>query len=292
MPSIAVLKQLVRERTSRKDAFRQPEPDLVMEDAAHVTAFHEAGKEHGVMAPVYLFHAAHVSEIVRPGDTVLDLGCGPANQLSLIARLNPDVHFTGVDLSQEMLTRASDNLAAQGIRNVELQHGDITKLSSFDACSVDAIISTVVLHHLPNEDSLFSCFSEVSRVLKPGGGLYLADFGHLKTEAAIRYFAHRYEDIQPVLYTADYLNSLRAAFEFATWRAAWSRHLHDFGMLYSTFLMPHMVAAKSPTQRALPGELLDRLKAIFQAMPDYHRTDLKDLATFFRLGGLRSPKFW
>lgn len=292
MPSIAVLKQLLRETTSRKDAFRQPEPDLVMEDAAQVASFHEAGKEHGVMAPVYLFHAAHVSEIVRPGNTVVDLGCGPANQLGLIARLNPDVHFIGVDLSHEMLTRAGDNLAARGIQNVELQHGDITKLGSFDACSVDAVISTVVLHHLPDEDSLFSCFSEISRALKPGAGLYLVDFGHLKTEAAIKYFAYQYEDRQPDLFTVDYLNSLRAAFETATWREGWNRHLHDFGMLYSTFLVPYMVAAKSPIRRALPGDLLDQLNAIFQAMPDYHKTDLKDLATFFRLGGLRSPKFW
>jgi arsenite methyltransferase len=289
MPSIPVIKQLLHEVTSRKDAFRVPEPDLVMEDTAQVASFHEAGRENGVMAPVYLFQAAQVCEVIRPGDTVLDLGCGPANQLGLIARLNPEVRFIGVDLSDEMLVMAERNLRDWGITNVTLQRGDITDLSMFRPVSVDAVISTVVVHHLPDEAALFRCFAEVQRVLKPAGGLYMVDFGHLKTEAAIRYFAHQYEDRQPGIFTVDYLNSLRAAFEMTTWREGWSRYLKDFGDLFSTFVVPYMVAAKGPTRRTLPPDLLKRLNEVYRGMPAYHRADFKDLVTFFRLGGLRTP---
>lgn len=291
MPSLPVIKQLLREVASRKDAFRVPEPDLVMEDEAQVASFHEAGRADGVMAPVYLFHAAQVSEVVKAGDTVVDLGCGPANQLGLVARLNPEVKFTGVDLSAEMLEMAGHNLQANGITNVTLRHGDITDLKDFAAGSADAVMSTVVLHHLPDIDAFFRCFSEVRRLLKPGGGLYLVDFAHLKTEAAIYHFAHQYQDRQPPIFTIDYLNSLRAAFELTTWREGWSRYLKELGSIHSTFMVPYMVAVKSQVRRSLSAETLSRLHEVYRSMPAYHQTDLKDLVTFFRFGGLRSPRF-
>lgn len=266
-----------------------PEPNLIMDDADQVASFHEAGRPEGVMAPLYLFHSIQVCEVIKPGDTVIDLGCGPANQLGLIAGLNPDVNFIGVDLSDEMLGMAEHNLQSKGIQNVTLKRGDITDLNMFEARSADAVMTTVVLHHLPNEASLYRCFSEVERVLKPGGGLYLVDFAHLKTEAAIRYFAYQYEGKQPEIFAIDYLNSLRAAFELPTWRAAWSKHLKDFGDLHSTFMVPYMVAAKSPARRKLPDTLLGQLTKLYQRMPTYQRTDFDDLATFFRFGGLKSP---
>lgn len=288
MPTLHVIAQLLREVASSKNAFRVPEPSLVMEDPAQVASFHKAGSEEGVMAPVYLFHAAQISEVIRPGDRVLDLGCGPANQLGLIARLNQDVHFTGMDLSDEMLAMARHNLESRNISNVEFQHGDITELSMFSASTLDAVISTVVLHHLPDEAALFRCFAEVARVLKPRGGLYLVDFGHLKTEVAIRHFAHQYQDRQPKLFTADYLNSLRAAFEIETWREGHNRYLSNSGKFYTTFLVPYMVAIKSDSRRKLPDRLQRDLQTLRGSLPLYHQKDIKDLITFFRLGGLRT----
>lgn len=289
MPSLPVLRQLFREVTSRKNSWRIPEPNLIMEDAEQVASFHEAGRADGVMAPLYLFHSVQVCEVIKPGDTVIDLGCGPANQLGLIAALNPDVDFIGVDLSEEMLGMAERNLQTKGIKNVTLRRGDITDLCMFDANSADAVMTTVVLHHLPDEAALFRCFSEVQRVLKPDGGLYLVDFAHLKTEAAIHYFAYQYEGRQPEVFAVDYLNSLRAAFELTTWHEGLSKYLVDFGDLHSTFMVPYMVAVKSPARRALSDVMRKRLNEIYRRMPTYQQTDFKDLATFFRLGGLKSP---
>ncbi|MCB1952322.1 MAG: class I SAM-dependent methyltransferase [Zoogloeaceae bacterium] len=99
---------------------------------------------------------------------MLDLGCGQANQPGLVARLSPDMNFVGVDLSPEILDRGRHDLNAHATYNVSLNHGNITALTMLGAADVDAVMSTMVLHHLPDEQTLFRCFSEVRRVLKPG----------------------------------------------------------------------------------------------------------------------------
>lgn len=286
MPSLPVLKILLRELVDPSNSPRLPEPSLVMDDAAQVAAYRQAGKEGNVMTPVYLFHCAQICDVIKPGDTVLDLGCGPANQLAMIARLNPGVRFIGLDLSDEMLSQAHETVRRQGLGNVSLRKGDITCLEGFADASVDAVFSTLVLHHLADSAQLECTFQEVDRILKSSGGLYLMDFGHLKTEAAIHYFAHQYADRQPELFTLDYLNSLRAAFHLTDWRAAYRRHLRHRGRMIATFLVPYMVAIKSPARRILPTSLRDELSALYRQLPPHHRTDFNDLRIFFRLGGL------
>lgn len=291
MPSLPVIKQFITELVSRRDAFRVPEPNLVMDDPAQVAGFYEAGLEGGVMAPVYLFHALNVTEVVKPGDTVLDLGCGPANQLAMVARLNPESRFLGLDLSAEMLDRAHARVETQELANVSLRNEDITRLDSIADASVDAIFSTVVLHQLPDVDAFDAVFRQVARVLKPGGGLYLVDFGHLKTERAIDYFAHQYADRQPEIFTRDYHNSLRAAFDYADWQRAQRTHLADRARLYSTFGMPFMVAVKSAVRHRPDAPQRAELIQLYRAMPRWHQRDFNDLQTMFRLGGLKLSRF-
>lgn len=293
MPSSAMLKQVFAELVATRDAPRVPEPNLVMDDPAQVVAFREAGLENGVMAPVYLFHAANVSSVVRPGETVLDLGCGPANQLAMIARLNPDTRFVGLDLSDEMLGYAEGRVRADGLSNVTLQRQDITRLDAFADASVDAVYSTVVLHHLPDVAAFDAVFRQVARVLRPGGGLYLVDFGHLKTERAIHYFAQQYADRQPALFTRDYHASLRAAFDVADWRRAHAAHLGGLGRFCRMRPLPYMVCVKSPLRQAIPDATRRQLRALYDALPAWHKTDYGDLHSLFRLGGLKvgwSPK--
>lgn len=286
MPSPAVLLTLVREMVTSDRSPRVPEPDLVMDDAEKVAAYTSAGREDGVMAPVYLFHTAHMCEIVRPGDTVIDLACGPATQLAQVARLNPDVRFVGVDLSSPMLDRAREHLKALGLTNVELRHGDISELSSFPDASIDAVVSSMALHHLPTPALLEKTFGQVKRVLRSGGGIYMADFGHLRSEKSINYFAYQYADRQAELFTLDYLYSLKAAFSVDDFRSA-NAILGDSAKLYRTIGAPYMVVLKSARRRQVPGSLVEALIALREAMPSHHKTDFQDLKRFFALSGLR-----
>lgn len=287
MPSVAVIRTLLREITTVKRAPRVPEPDLIMDEPSKVAAYNQAGRIDGVMAPVYLFHCAQICEVIRPGDFVVDLACGPANQLALVARLNPEVRFLGIDLSEPMLARARELATSQGLGNVEFRHQDISKLESIPDRSADAVMTTMALHHLPTAAHLQATFAEIGRILKPGSGLYLVDFGRLKSKRSMQYFAHQYADRQPELFTVDYLNSLRAAFSFDDFRAA-ATALIGKGQLHSTFLSPYMIAFKSHTRRDHDPVLLARLRELMTALPAHHRTDLGDLMTFFALGGLKS----
>ncbi|MDO9583036.1 MAG: class I SAM-dependent methyltransferase [Desulfomicrobium sp.] len=288
MPSLALIQTFLREVLLRDRVERKVEPDLVMDDPEKVAAFTRAGREDGVMAPVYLFHCAQVCEVVRPGDTVLDLGCGPGTQLAMVARLNPQARFIGMDLSLEMLDKAKAYFDEQGLTNITLHQGDITNLSDFAAQSIDAVMSTVVLHHLPDIQALERVFSEVARVLKPDGGMYIVDFGRLKSDKSIEYFAHQYADRQPELFTLDYLYSLQAAFTKDDFHVVAEKHLPGRAQVFSTFLMPFMVAIKSPSRRKQNDDLTAKLEELKSRMPEYHKRDLKDLRMLFRLSGLRT----
>jgi len=282
MPSLNLIKTVIRELVTSERSQRVTEPDLVMDDPENVAAYVEAGREHAVMAPVYLFHCANVCEVIRPGDTVVDLACGPANQLAMVARLNPATRFIGVDLSTPMLERARELIARQGLTNVEFRHGDITDLSSFADKSVDAVMSTMALHHLPTLDMLCKTYAEVARILKDGGGVYMVDFGHLKAARSIDYFAYQYADRQPQLFTEDYYNSLRAAFYPGDFRHA-VKPLTGRATLYSTIGLPFMMALKSAPRRGADPDLAAELQRMQQQLPEWHKHDFSDLRRHFGL---------
>jgi SAM-dependent methyltransferase len=288
MPSLPVLKVLLRELVTQERVPRVPEPDLVMDDPDKVAAFTRAGREDGVMAPVYLYHCAQVCEIVKPGDRVVDLGCGPATQLGMIARLNPDSQFLGVDFSDEMLERARNHVAAEGLTNVQFHKADMTQLGFLADSSVDAVYSTVALHHLPNLDALMRTFAEIGRVLRPGGGLYIVDFGRLKSRKSIEYFAYQYADRQPELFTLDYLYSLNAAFTARDFRDAASAHLRGRAQVFTTFIAPFMVAVKSPARREPSAALRNQLREMRGRLPKHHQVDVGDLVSWFGMSGLKS----
>lgn len=287
MPSAQLIQTVVREMFTRERSERVTEPDLVMDDPENVAAYVEAGREHAVMAPVYLFHCANICEVIRPGDTVVDLACGPANQLAMVARLNPETKFIGVDLSEPMLERARDLIERQGLKNVEFRHGDITDLSFFADRSIDAVMSTMALHHLPTFDLLCRTYAEVARILKQGGGVYMVDFGHLKSKRSIDYFAYQYADRQPALFTEDYYNSLHAAFYPDDFRKA-VQPLEGRARLYSTIGLPFMMALKSAPRRSMAeaGELAAQLARMKKNLPEWHKADYADLIRHFRLNGM------
>src|SRR5690242_18416042 len=160
MSKLSLMPALCRETFGSRTLPREPEPQLIMDGEEQVAAYASAARSDGAMAAGYLFHTARISMVLRGCRSVVDLGCGPATQLSQIAALNSDIHFTGVDLSQRMLDDAGKHIAHLGLDNIELIHDDICSLESIDDHSVDGVISTLALHHLPSEHHLRNCLKQ------------------------------------------------------------------------------------------------------------------------------------
>jgi arsenite methyltransferase len=290
MPRLSMAPVFLREWLGPRLFPREPEPALVMDDPEQVAAYDYASRIDGVMAAAYLFHSARASQVISSCTTVLDLGCGPAVQLGQIAALNPYVQFIGVDLSGPMLERAGKLIAEKGLTNVRCRRDDITTLSTIESQSVDGVISTMVMHHLPTSEHLHWCFSQIARVLKPGGALYVVDFGRLKCLPSVLYFAYQNAKHQPHLFSLDFERSLRAAFLPEDFEQALRHSLAGRARVYSTYKVPFLVLIKSE-DRPLTPDVIAHLKAMRDGLPRRYRRDLDDLRTFFSLGGLREDPF-
>jgi len=289
LAGLSMTAHLLLERLSpRAPLPRVPEPELVMNDDARNAAFEAVGREDGTLAFIHLYQALQITPLVRPGDQVLDLGCGPANQLVQIARINPATHFVGLDASQAMLDRARETIRRCGIANAESIRGDMTTLSQFGDAAFDAVISTMSLHHLQDEVALARTMQAVRRVLKAGGALYLIDFGRCKHKVTQRFFAHERRDSQPEAFTRDYMNSLRAAFsvdELARAVQVFDRRLSRF----QTALTPFMILFKTPPRRQ-PDQTNRRMaRTLYSGLSAAQRYDFDRFARWFRLGGLALP---
>lgn len=110
------------------------------------------------------------------GMVVLDAGSGMGELTRLLAgRVGPDGRADGVDLSAELVDRAS--AAAADIDNVAYRVGDITSLP-FEDRTFDAAYSERVFIHLADPAA---AMRELWRVLRPGGRLVIVDPDHLRT---------------------------------------------------------------------------------------------------------------
>ena len=285
-----LVRTLAREAWLREAIVRVPEP-MEMNERAQVDAYADAGgQDDGIMAVSNLFHAAHASARIADCSHVVDLGCGPATQLVRIAQFNPAIRFTGVELAENMLERARQHVASSGVDNVEIVQGDMTRLDAFEEHSVDGVISTMTLHHLPSVECLGACFQSVRRVLRVGGALYLADFGRLKSAASVRFFAHMHESSLPPVVVTDYELSMGAAFSPAEYRELLPLLGVDRIALNTTALTPFMVMLAT-LPRGLDAACRARIASAKALIPREFQGDLSSLRLFFRLGGMSYDPF-
>lgn len=109
---------------------------------------------------------------IRPGETILDVGCGAGVDIIRMASMTgPEGKVYGIDLTASMVDRATDNIRSLEIGNAWAEEASAESLPFPDE-NFDVVTSNGVLNLSPKKRE---CLAEIRRVLKPGGRFYLAD---------------------------------------------------------------------------------------------------------------------
>ena len=123
--------------------------------------------------------------------TILDLATGTADLAIELAKQNPQAHIVGVDISENMLEIGKAKIKEQKLNNqVELLFGDAANLP-FGDNTFDAV---TVAFGIRNFEDMGQGLSEIQRVLKPNGQVFILEFSmpkHFPIKQAYRlYFKH------------------------------------------------------------------------------------------------------
>ena len=118
----------------------------------------------------------------EPFNDLLDCGCGTAPVISLLTEKYPEKHYTGIDLTPEMIKAAK----AKKLDNTVFVLGDCENLP-FEENSFDVVICSQSFHHYPNPQDFFN---SVYKVLRPNGRLILRD---MTAPEPVRWFMNTVE---------------------------------------------------------------------------------------------------
>lgn len=114
---------------------------------------------------------------VEPGETVLEVGCGTARNLIILAQRHPDARFFGLDASAAMLESAERKIEGKRLPNITLKNalaGDFYYVNTFDLRDrFDKIFFSYSISMIPPwRESIDNALAN----LRPGGELFIVDF--------------------------------------------------------------------------------------------------------------------
>lgn len=110
--------------------------------------------------------------LIKEGNMVVDLGSGAGND-AFVAReiAGPTGKVLGLDMTPAMIEKARENADKLGFNNVEFRLGDIEDMP-IGGNQADVVVSNCVLNLVPDKKK---AFSEIYRILKPGGHFSISD---------------------------------------------------------------------------------------------------------------------
>lgn len=145
---------------------------------------------------------------IRKGDTVVDLGSGAGNDC-FVARneVGESGKVIGIDFTPAMIDKARANAEKLGFVNVEFRQGDIENLP-VTSKTVDVVVSNCVLNLVPDKNKVFS---EIYRVLRPGGHFSISDVVLTRSlPSALQHAADMYAGcVSGAIFKNDYLELIQ-----------------------------------------------------------------------------------
>ncbi len=110
----------------------------------------------------------------RPGQRVLDLGCGTATLTIMLKRAYPAIRVVGLDDDPAVLAIAREKVTASGV-GIDPRVGSAVD-PPFTPASFDRVVSSLLFHHLTTADKA-RALGAARRLLRPGGQIHIADWG-------------------------------------------------------------------------------------------------------------------
>jgi ubiquinone/menaquinone biosynthesis C-methylase UbiE len=137
----------------------------------------------------------------RPFENIVDIGCGTATLDIAVALKEPKSQITGIDPDPAILSIARHKVLKAGVGVSFVQDYGDTLCRYFDKNTIDKVFSGLMLHHV-NVQTKRAIIQAAFDVLKPGGSLFVADFGEQRTPIARALFKtiqrlDGYETTQP-----------------------------------------------------------------------------------------------
>lgn len=184
---------------------REPESEL-MDQADQAGAYASADSDH-----LTQYFLGRLFELVttRESLNVIDLGTGPASIPIAIALERPNWRIAAVDGSEAMLAIARQRIDEAHLADRVTTHLADVKATGLPAHSFDLILSSSVLHHIPQPAAFWE---EVKRLARPGTMLFLRDLRRPATVHEVNQLVFEHSGGDAEVLQREFHNSLRSAF--------------------------------------------------------------------------------
>lgn len=139
-----------------------------------------------------------LTERLRAGADVADIGCGTGHSTNVLARAFPASRFTGYDLADDALAKATGEASQLGVENVEFETRDVSDLGG--TARFDAVFAFDAIHDQADPAGVLA---EVYESLRPGGVFVMLDI-----RASSRLERNVEHPFAPILYAISTLHCM------------------------------------------------------------------------------------
>lgn len=185
------------------DTLGRPAPGATQPDGAQVYTLGTNPEERARLQAQADDLASHTVTLLdhtglRPGGRALELGCGPAGSIGLLAeRVGPAGSVTAIDIDPAHVALARQFVADRKLANVEVRQGD-ARVTGLPSGNFDVVHARLLLVNIPGPEQVVA---EMVRLVKPGGWVII-DEGD--AEVQVCYPAHQGWDQLKAIFHAAY----------------------------------------------------------------------------------------